>query len=148
MIKINRCATTVKGGRRMSFSALVVVGDKKGKVGIGFGKAKEVPSAVDKAFKEARRKLVQVALIGGTVPHEVQGRFRSSFVSLLPASQGTGVLAGKAVRDVLECAGIENILTKQVGSRNPVNVVKATVEGLLRLRSRETVEKLRGVKLA
>lgn len=132
----------------MSFSALVVVGDKKGKVGIGFGKAKEVPSAVEKAMKEARRKLVTVALTKGTVPHEVRGRCRSSYVTLLPASQGTGVLAGASARAVLECAGIENILTKQVGSRNPLNVAKATLEGLIRLRNRETVEKLRGVKLS
>ncbi len=148
LIQINRCATTVKGGRRMSFSAFVVVGDKKGKVGLGFGKAKEVPSAVEKAMKDARRKMVRVALVDGTVPHEIQGRFRSSRVTLLPASKGTGVLAGASARLVLECAGIENILTKQVGSRNALNVAKATLEGLTHLRTREMVEKLRGVKLA
>lgn len=132
----------------MSFSALAVVGDKKGKVGIGFGKAKEVPSAVEKAMKEARRKMVTVALNKGTVPHEVRGRCRASYVTLLPASQGTGVLAGASARAVLECAGVENILTKQVGSRNKLNVAKATLEGLLQLRNRATVEQLRGVKLS
>jgi len=131
----------------MSFSALVVVGDKKGKVGIGFGKAKAIPSAVEKAMKEARRKMVNVALTSGTVPHEIKGRYRASHVTLLPASKGTGVLAGASARAVLECAGIENILTKQVGSRNKLNVAKATLQGLTQLRSRESVEKLRGVKL-
>ena len=132
----------------MSFSALVVVGDKKGKLGIGFGKAKEVPSAVDKAMKDAKRKLVNVAIKDGTIPHEVKGRYRASFVTLLPASKGTGVIAGAAARAVLECAGVDNILTKQVGSHNNINVAKATLEGLLQLRTKDMVEKLRGVKLA
>ena len=132
----------------MSFSALVVVGDKSGKVAIGFGKAKEVPSAVEKAMKEARRKIAPVFLKGSTIPHEINGVFRASTVKLMPASQGTGVIAGAAVRAVLECAGVQDILTKLYGSNNPINVAKATLEGLRGLRTIETVEKLRGVSLA
>ncbi|MFN0059416.1 MAG: 30S ribosomal protein S5 [Planctomycetota bacterium] len=148
LIKVNRCATTVKGGRRMSFSALVAVGDKKGKVAIGFGKAKAVPNAVDKAMKDAKRRLVVVHVRGGTIPHEVSGAYRASKVVLIPAAKGTGVIAGSAARAVLECAGIQNILTKQYGSHNAINVAKATMEGLVGLRNRDLVEKLRGVKLS
>jgi len=146
-VQINRVAATVKGGRRMSFSALVVLGDKKGKVGVGFGKAKEVPSAIEKAHKDAKKKMVKICLKGTTIPHEVVGRTGTSRVLLLPASQGTGVIAGAAVRAVLECAGVGDILTKQFGSGNKINVVKATLEGLTQLRTKEMVEELRGVKL-
>lgn len=147
MIQINRVATTVKGGRRMSFSALAVVGDKKGQVGIGFGKAKEVPSAVEKAMKNARAAMTKVSLAGPTTPHEIKGRFRASKVLLMPASPGTGVIAGASARAVLECAGVHDILTKNYGSTNPLNVAKATFDGLKNLRSKDLVEKLRGVKL-
>lgn len=132
----------------MSFSALVVVGDKKGQVGIGFGKAKEVPSAVEKAMKDARRKMTKISLAGPTVPHEITGRYRASRMLLMPASPGTGVIAGASARAVLECVGVHDILTKNFGSTNPLNVAKATVEGLTKLRSREFVEKLRGVSLS
>ena len=147
-MQINRCATTVRGGRRMSFSALVVVGDKKGQVGIGFGKAKEVPSAVEKAVKDARRKMVSVSLAGRTIPHEVNTKYRASKVLLLPAPPGTGVIAGASVRAVLECAGIQDILTKNYGSTNRINVAKATMQGLRSLRTKKMVERLRGVSLA
>ena len=132
----------------MSFSALVVVGDKKGSVGVGFGKAKEVPSAVEKAVKDAKRRMVKIALDGRTIPHQVNARFRASKVLLLPASAGTGVIAGASVRAVLECVGIHDILTKNFGNTNPINVAKATLEGLKTLRSKKTVESLRGVTLA
>lgn len=147
-MKINRCATVVKGGRRFSFSALVVVGDKEGQVAFGFGKANEVPPSVEKAMKAARRDLTKVARQGTTIPHRVVGQFRSSRVVLLPAAEGTGVIAGAAVRAVVECAGISNILTKVHGSNNPLNVVKATIDGLTRLRSPEEVSRLRGVEVS
>ena len=131
----------------MSFSALVVMGDKQGKVGVGFGKAKAVPSAIEKAQKDARKKMVKICLKGTTIPHEVVGRTGTSRVLMLPASDGTGVIAGASVRAVLECAGIGNILTKQFGSANPINVVKATLEGRTQLRTKDMVEQLRGVKL-
>lgn len=147
VVKINRCATVVKGGRRFSFSALAVVGDREGNVGVGFGKANEVPLSVEKAMKDARKNVTRVSLRGETIPHRVIGRFRSSKVILLPAGEGTGVIAGAAVRAVVECAGIKNILTKVHGSANPLNVVKATMHGLLQLRSREEVSRLRGVEV-
>ncbi|OUU21069.1 MAG: 30S ribosomal protein S5 [Planctomycetia bacterium TMED53] len=147
VVKINRVAATVKGGRRMSFSALVVLGDKKGKVGIGFGKAKEVQSALEKAFKDARANLVTIELKGTTIPHEVVGVSGTAKIKLIPASPGTGVIAGASGRAVLECLGVQDVLTKQYGSNNPLNVVKATLEGLGRMRSREQVAKLRGVNL-
>jgi small subunit ribosomal protein S5 len=147
VVKINRCATVVKGGRRFSFSALVVVGDRQGKVGYGFGKANEVPSAVDKAVKEARRTMVPIVLVDRTIPHRVIGRYGAARVLLMPAPEGTGVLAGSAVRAVVESAGIRNILTKSYGTNNPINLVKATMEGLKSLRSVDYVESLRGVSL-
>ncbi len=147
VVRINRCATVVKGGRRFSFSALVVVGDREGAVGIGFGKANEVPPSVEKAFKEARKNQRKVSLKGNTIPHEVVGRFLSSKVVLVPAAEGTGVIAGAAVRAVVECAGVKNVLTKVYGSANPLNVVKATLDGLAKLRTREEVSRLRGVEV-
>ncbi len=147
VVKINRCAAVVKGGRRFSFSALVTVGDQAGVVGIGFGKAKQVPNAVEKGVKDGRKNLVRVPTIGTTIPHEVIGRFCSTKVVLIPASPGTGVIAGQAVRALLESAGIRDILTKTYGSTNPVNVVKATFDGLAQLRTRKSVERLRGVEL-
>ncbi len=131
----------------MSFSALVVIGDKKGQVGIGFGKAKAVPSAIEKAHKDARKKLTTISIVGTTIPHEVLGRLGAAKVALIPASSGTGVIAGAAVRAVLECAGVGDILTKSLGSPNPINLAKATLEGLKQLRTKEQVEQMRGVTL-
>lgn len=147
VIQVRRCACVVKGGRRFSFTALVVVGDGNGRVGWGYGKAVEVPSAVEKAVKAANRQMITVPLAETTIPHEVTGRFRSSKVLLLPARPGTGIIAGESVRAVMEFAGITDILTKSFGSNNPLNLVKATFEGLSRLRRREDVERLRGVEL-
>jgi small subunit ribosomal protein S5 len=147
VVKINRCATVVKGGRRFSFSALVVVGDGNGVVGYGFGKAKEVPMAVEKAVKDAKKKLMRVPLVARTVPHPVKGGYGATRVYVAPAAPGTGVTAGPSVRAVLEVAGVHDILTKTYGSTNPVNVVRATMDGLLRLRTRSQVEALRGVTL-
>ncbi|MHC4408297.1 MAG: 30S ribosomal protein S5 [Planctomycetota bacterium] len=147
VVKINRCAAVVKGGRRFSFSALVTVGDQAGVVGCGFGKAKMVPSAVEKGVKDGRKNLVRIPMVGTTIPHEVTGVFCSSKVVLIPAAPGTGVIAGHAVRAVLEAAGVRDILTKSYGSTNPVNLVKATFDGLAQLRTRKQAEKLRGVKL-
>jgi small subunit ribosomal protein S5 len=147
VVKINRCATVVKGGRRFSFSALVVLGDRSGQVGVGFGKANEVPPSVEKAIKDARKNFVRVPLIGKTIPHQVVGKYRSSQVFMAPAAEGTGVIAGSAVRAVVECAGVKNILTKVYGSTNPVNVVKAAMQGLQSLRDRGEVVRLRGVDI-
>lgn len=148
VVRIARNAKVVKGGRRFSFSALVVVGDGKGKVGIGHGKANGVPVAVEKGVKEATKAMFEVPLVnGGTIPHEVTGRFGASKVYMRPAAPGTGVIAGVSVKAVLAAAGIQNILTKTHGSTNPTNVLKACCEGLRSLRSREQVEVLRGVKL-
>lgn len=145
IVAINRSAAVVKGGRRFSFSALAVVGNRDGYVGIGYGKAKEVPMAVEKSIKNGRRRLMRVERIGTTIPHQVEGVFCSSRVRLIPASPGTGIIAGKAVRKILEFAGIRDILTKNYGSTNALNVVKATMVALAQLRSKETVEALRGV---
>ena len=150
VVKIRRCAAVVKGGRRFSFNALVVVGDKRGRVSYGYGKANEVPPAVEKAAKDATERMkrqAKISLRGVTIPHRITGKYGSSKVVLVPAGPGTGVKAGPGVRDVLECAGIHNILTKVHGSTNPLNLVKATIEGLLQLRTREEVAALRGVAL-
>jgi small subunit ribosomal protein S5 len=150
VVKIRRCAAVVKGGRRFSFNALVVVGDKHGRVAWGYGKANEVPPAVEKAAKDATERMKRqskVSLRGETIPHRIIGKYGSSKVVLVPAGPGTGVKAGAGVRDVLECAGIHNILTKVHGSTNPMNLVKATIEGLMSLRTREEVAALRGVAL-
>src|ERR671929_1829054 len=150
VVKIRRCAAVVKGGRRFSFNALVVVGDKHGRVAWGYGKANEVPPAVEKAVKDAQdtmRRQKRIQMRGETIPHRVIGRFGGSRVILVPAGPGTGVKAGPGVRDVLEACGIRNILTKTHGSTNPINLVKATIQGLLLLRTREEVARLRGVQL-
>jgi len=150
VIKIRRCAAVVKGGRRFSFNALVVVGDNKGRVAAGYGKANEVPPAVEKATKDAEEHLKRqkrASLRGDTIPHRVVGRYGASKVVMVPAGPGTGVKAGPGVRDVLVVAGVRNILTKVHGSTNPINLVKATIDGLLQLRTREEVARLRGVSL-
>jgi small subunit ribosomal protein S5 len=147
VVKLYRCATVVKGGRRFSFGALVVVGDRRGQVGFGYGKANEVPSAVEKGIKLARRNLFPVPLRGTTIPHRILGRFGASSIMLIPAAEGTGVIAGAAPRAVLELAGVKNVLTKCYGSTSPKNLVKATVSGLKSLRTRAMVEALRGVTL-
>ena len=150
VVKIRRCAAVVKGGRRFSFNALVVVGDKNGRVSYGYGKANEVPPAVEKAIKEGEamaRRSKKVSLRGSTIPHRVIGKFGASRVILVPAGPGTGVKAGPGVREVLQACGITNILTKVHGSTNPINLVKATIRGLLDLRTREDVARLRGVPL-
>ena len=148
VVKIKRCAAVVKGGRRFSFAAMVVVGDKKGRVGYGYGKANEVPPSVEKAVKQATRSMINVPIEEGTIPHTVKGRYGAARVLLVPAGAGTGVIAGDAVRAVCESAGIENILTKSFGSNNPVVLVKAAVNALEQLRTQQEVERLRGVALS
>jgi small subunit ribosomal protein S5 len=148
VVKVFRCAKVVRGGRRFSFAALVVLGDRNGRVGVGYGKANEVPSAVEKGRKHARRALLPIKLDGPTIPHPVTGQFGSSRVYLLPASAGTGVIAGASVRAVLELAGVHDCLTKAHGSTSPKNLVKATFKALESLRDRQTIEALRGVSLA
>jgi len=147
VVKIFRCAKVVKGGRRFSFAALVVVGDRAGTVGMGYGKANEVPLAVEKGIKDAKKILHKIPLVGRTIPHQVIGKYRATKVVLVPASPGTGVIAGSSARAVLEYTGVQDVLTKVYGSTSAKNVVKATLNGLLKLRSKEMVESLRGVEV-
>ena len=148
VVQIYRCSKVVKGGRRFSFGALVVVGDRSGRVGIGYGKANGVPQAVEKAVAEGRKTMVHVNLKGTTIPHRVVGRYGSSKVVLIPASVGTGVIAGKKIVPLLELAGVHNVLTKAYGSTSPKNLLKAGLKALRQLRTVEMVSKLRGVELA
>lgn len=144
-MKIKRCAAVVKGGRRFSFAAMVVVGDGGGKVGWGYGKANEVPPSVQKAQKQASRSMIEVPLVSGTIPHQVIGNYGAAKVILIPAGAGTGIIAGQAVRAVCEATGIHDILTKSYGTNNPVTLVKATVDALSRLRTADQVAALRGL---
>ena len=147
MVKINRCAKVVKGGKRFSFAAFVVLGDGKSKVGFGKGKAKEVASSIDKAVRDGEKVVRAYPIVNGTIPHEVEGRFGASKVRLIPASEGTGVIAGRSVRAVLQKVGVHNVLTKAYGNHNPVNLIRATIDALSRLRTKEQYEQLRGVQL-
>lgn len=147
VVKVFRCAKVVKGGRRFSFAAVVVVGDRAGTVGIGYGKANEVPLAVEKGIKDAKKSLCKIVLLGRTIPYQVCGKYGATKVTLVPASPGTGVIAGSSARAVLEFSGVQDVLTKVYGSTSAKNVVKATLNGLLKLRSKETIESLRGVEI-
>ena len=144
VVHISRTAKVVKGGRRFSFSAVVVVGDGNGKLGSGLGKAKEVPVAIRKGIERAKKNMIEVPLINQTIPHEVMGKYGAGLVLLKPAGEGTGIIAGGAIRAMLEAAGVQNVLTKCMGSHNPHNIVKATLKGLSQLRSRETIAARRG----
>ena len=148
VVKIKRCAAVVKGGRRFSFAAMVVVGDGNGRVGWGYGKANEVPPSVEKATKQATRSMIDVPVVDGSIPHQVIGRFGAGKVVMVPAGPGTGVIAGAAVRAVCEAVCITDILTKSFGSNNPVVAVKATMNALQQLRTQQEVERLRGVSLS
>jgi len=148
VVKIYRCAKVVKGGRRFSFGALVVVGNRAGRVGVGYGKAKEVPAAVEKARKAAQRAMVDIKLDGTTIPHPVKSKYRASQVLLLPARKGTGVIAGASVRAVMELAGVKDVYTKAHGSTGPKNLVKAAFQGLTSLRTRDELARIRGVSLS
>jgi small subunit ribosomal protein S5 len=147
VVHINRVAKVVKGGKNFSFSAVVVAGDGSGKVGYGTGKAREVPPAIQKASEQARRDMLKIPMVGGTVPHLVWGRWGATRVLLRPASPGTGVIAGGGVRAVMESAGVQDVLTKIVGSRNPFNVVRATFDAINRLMTEDQVRRLRGVEV-
>ena len=147
VIEINRVAKVVKGGRRFSFTALVAVGDEESVVGIGYGKAREVPLAIQKAVENARKSLIRIPKYGQTLPHRTIGRFGSGHVVLRPASPGTGVIAGGGVRAVLELGGVRDVLTKSIGTQNPINLVKATMDGLTGLRTPQDVAKLRGLSI-
>ena len=147
VVQIRRCACVVKGGRRFSFTALVVLGDRRGNVGWGYGKASEVPLAVEKAVKVTQRSQIGVNLTGSTIPHQVEGRYGAARVVLVPALPGTGVIAGNTVRAVLESAGVRDVLTKSRGSTNPLNLVRATMNALTKLRTREEIARLRGVSV-
>ena len=147
-VKIRRCSAVVKGGRRFSFAAMVVVGDGNGKVGWGYGKANEVPPSVAKANKQASREQIDVPLEDGTVPHVAKGQYGAGKVILIPAGPGTGIIAGAAVRAVCEAAGIHNVLTKSLGTNNPITLVKAPFDALRQMRTRQEIERLRGVSLS
>jgi len=144
VVHISRTAKVVKGGRRFSFSAVVVVGDGNGKLGSGLGKAKEVPVAIRKGIERAKKNMIEIPLVNQTIPHEVMGKYGAGLVLLKPAGEGTGIIAGGAIRAMLEAAGVQNVLTKCMGSHNPHNIVKATLKGLGQLRSRETIAARRG----
>lgn len=145
VVQINRCTNVTKGGKTLSFSALIVIGDRNGNIGYGFGKSRNVPNAVAKATKDARKQVHKIFLKNNTIPHEASGRYLSSKVFMKPATKGTGIKAGSSVRALLELAGVKDVLTKCYGNRNPINVVKAAMDCLLSLKNKEEVRKLRGL---